>query len=228
MEESTTTDLAPVTLSKHYWEEDEDIAFVSQGFSDDNNRYIGTEQGLEKALELALLLVYKRSGQFSMFAQIGMKGSKCGITIYNAEPKDAQLINDTIMNCTAWSMEKSGALTEEVEKYVQFGTSNDDLDSIDDGTVAIMKELETKKTIRHLGVFAKCNAPDTTETGRRALQNVRMRIEDVKLRNKSGNIAVLTTHILLVTVTQWNTLRAISSLEDCIHALRIVKVIMLH
>ena len=77
-----------------------------------------------------------------------------------------------------------------------------------------MKELETKKTIRHLGVFAKCNAPDTTETGRRALQKVRMRIEDVELRNKSGKVAVLTTNVLLVTVAQWNTLQAISPLED--------------
>jgi len=88
------------------------------------------------------------------------------------------------------------------------------LGSLDDGTIAIMKELETKKTIRHLGVFAKCNAPDTTETGRRALQKVRMRIEDVKLRNKSGKVAVLTTIVLLVTVAQWNTLQAISPLED--------------
>jgi len=41
-----------------------------------------------------------------------------------------------------------------------------------------------------------------------------MRIEDVKLRNKSGKVAVLTTNVLLVTVAQWNTLQAISPLED--------------
>ena len=116
-------------------------------------------------------------------------------------------------NTGAWSMEKSGVVTEEVEKYVHFRANNDDLDSLDDGTIAIMKELETKKKIRHLGVFAKCNAPDTPERGRRALQKVRMRIEDVKLRNKSGKVAILTTNVLLVTVAQWNTLQAISSLE---------------
>ena len=77
MEESTTTDLAPVTLSKHYWEEDEDIAFVSQGFSDDNNRYIGTEQGLEKALELELL-VYKRSGQFFISHKLECRAQNAG------------------------------------------------------------------------------------------------------------------------------------------------------
>jgi len=58
--EAPTYELAPVTMSTHYWEED--VIFVSQGFSDDNNRYMGADQGLEKALDLALL-VYKRSGQ---------------------------------------------------------------------------------------------------------------------------------------------------------------------
>ena len=58
--ESEQVYLGPVTLLKHYWEEDEDVAFVSQGFSDDSNGYIGTKLGLDKALELALR-VYKRS-----------------------------------------------------------------------------------------------------------------------------------------------------------------------
>ena len=122
-EESTTPDLAPVTLSTHYWEEDEDVAFVSQGFSDDNNRYIGIEQGVEKALELALL-VYKRSGQFSIFSQIGMQGSNCGITIYNAEPKNAQLINDTIrkMHCLEhgqeWGIDGRSRETCTLQNYV--------------------------------------------------------------------------------------------------------------
>ena len=55
-------------------------------------------------------------------------------------------------------------------------------DSLDDDTIEIMKKLETKKTVRHLGVFAKCDAPDTTETGRRVIRKVRARIEDVKCR----------------------------------------------
>ena len=128
-------------------------------------------------------------------------------------PKDTLISNGTNVNCTAWSMEKSGALTEQVEKHVHFRTSNDDLVSLDDETMAIMKNLETEKTIRHLGVFMKCNNPDTTETGRRAIRKVRMRIEDMKLRNRIGKVAVLTTNVLLVAVAQWNTIQAISPLN---------------
>jgi len=78
--------------------------------------------GLEKTLDLALLVYYKRSGQFSIVTQIGMQGSKCGITNYKVDPKDAQLINDTIVKYTAWGMEKSGALIEPVEKHAHFRT----------------------------------------------------------------------------------------------------------
>ena len=63
---------------------------------------------------------------------------------------------------------------------------------MEDDTIEIVKKLETKKRLRHLvRVFAKCNAPDTTETGRRANSKVRMRIrvEDVKLRKRSGKVA---------------------------------------
>jgi len=86
-------------------------------------------------------------------------------------------------------------------------------DSLDDDTIEIMKKLETKKTVRHLGVFAKCDAPDTTETGRRVIRKVRMRIEDMQLRNRGGKVAVQRTNVLLVTVVQWNTLQAISPLK---------------
>jgi len=46
-----------------------------------------------------------------------------------------------------------------------------------------------------------------------AIRKVRMRIEDAKLRNRSGKVAVMTTNVLLVTVAQWNTLQAISPLK---------------
>jgi len=105
-------------------------------------------------------------------------------SIYNADPNDAHQFNDTIEKCTAcWSMGKSGRLIEPVEKKVQFRTSEVDWDSLDDDTIEIMNKLEAKKGERRLGVFAKCNAPDTAETGRRAIRKVRARIENVKLRN---------------------------------------------
>jgi len=80
-----------------------------------------------------------------MVTQIGMQGSKCGIAIYNADPKDAHLINGAIVNCSAWGMEKSGALTEQVEKHVHFRTSKDDLDSLYDDSIEFMKNLEQRK-----------------------------------------------------------------------------------
>ena len=44
---------------------------------------------------------------------------------------------------------------------MQFRTSEVDWDSLDDDTIEIMNKLETKKGERRVGVFAKCNAPDS-------------------------------------------------------------------
>lgn len=182
---------------------------MSDGFCDDNTRYISTTN--DNTLIMATQDYINITGDFSIITKLGRKGRKSAVTVYNM--KDKQLARLSEFKSIAWSYETDGVVEEKLQLYIHYnGNSEDILDNseITDMDKKHIKKLIEKHTdvtwIKHLGITEQVGSCKYSTTSDKQCQAVHIRLKEVRDHDLDGKASATINNSLITSMMGYGTL----------------------